>query len=114
MYNMTPIKSSTMYVPQDEHLQPEECNIIIRDLKEVTMQACTRKERLARTAKNRENTNKRQADRKKTVKLETCFEYLDTRDDYSVMMMMIFFIFRRVTLTYLLLRSPSFMSNARG
>ena len=53
MYNMTPIKSSTMYVPQDEHLQPEECNIIIRDLKEVTMQACTRKERLARTAKNR-------------------------------------------------------------
>ena len=86
MYNMTPIKSSTMYVPQDEHLQPEECNIIIRDLKEVTMQACTRKERLARTAKNRENTNKRQADRKKTVKLETCFEYLDTRDDYSALL----------------------------
>ena len=58
MYNMTPIKSSTMYVPQDEHLQPEECNIIIRDLKEVTMQACTRKERLARTTKNRENTKR--------------------------------------------------------
>ena len=50
----------------------------------------------------------------KTVKLETCFEYLDTRDDYSVMMMMIFVIFRTVTLTDLLLRSPSFMSNARG
>ena len=72
-----------MHVPLDEHLHTEECNIIIRDLKEVTMQACTRKERLARTAKNRENTNKRQADRKKTVKLETCFGYLDTRDDYS-------------------------------
>lgn len=61
---------------------------------------------------DRENTIKRPTE--KTVKLETCFEYLDTRDDYSVMMMMIFVIFRTVTLTDLLLRSPSFMSNARG
>ena len=67
MYNMTPIKSSTMYVPQDEHLQPEECNIIIRDLKEVTMQACTRKERLARTAENRDSATKRQADIQKKM-----------------------------------------------
>ena len=41
-----------------EHLHPEECNIIIRDLKEETMQACTRKDWLARTTKNRENTKR--------------------------------------------------------
>ena len=75
-----------MHVPLDEHLHTEECNIIIRDLKRCheetslfsqffgecnkldwAMRACTRKERLARTAENRDSANKRQADVQKKM-----------------------------------------------
>ena len=75
-----------MHVPLDEHLHTEECNIIIRDLKRCheetslfsqffggcnqldwAMRACTRKERLARTAENRDNAHKRQAEVQKKM-----------------------------------------------
>eukprot|EP00088_Acartia_fossae_P063142 TRINITY_DN76779_c0_g1_i1.p1 TRINITY_DN76779_c0_g1~~TRINITY_DN76779_c0_g1_i1.p1 ORF type:complete len:100 (+),score=19.44 TRINITY_DN76779_c0_g1_i1:57-356(+) len=67
-----------MHVPLDEHLHTEECNIIIRELKRChdennkvkqffgvcnqldwAMRACTRKERLARTADNIESAKVR-------------------------------------------------------